>query len=83
LQPGRVFIPRRTICGLVSESTQAVVFNGLPLLLLAAAYAAVAGALLWCAAVWLVVLGVLLFRRVNAGATDRKTTDRADAELRS
>jgi len=30
----------------VSESTQAVVFNGLPLLLLAAAYAAVAGALL-------------------------------------
>src|SRR4051794_37769036 len=46
LQGGRVSIQRRTIWPSVSQATEAVLFNGLPLLLLAAAYAALTGAVL-------------------------------------
>ncbi len=46
MQGGRVLIGRRTIWPPVSPATEAVLFNGLPLLLLAAAYAAVTGAAL-------------------------------------
>ena len=46
MQGGRVSICRRTIWPSVSQATEAVLFNGLPLLLLAAAYAAVTAAVL-------------------------------------